>query len=50
MPKYSPKRVDLPFLLPNTEKIMPKLEFLKKNLTRSMPTKMQNQKNEGFSY
>ena len=40
MTKSTQKWVDLLFLLLPTEK----------SLTRSMPTKMQNQKKEGFSY
>ena len=32
------------------KKVIQKMKFFGKSLARSMPTKMQNQKNEGFSY
>jgi hypothetical protein len=50
MSKSVQKRVFLFFLLPRSEKIMPKMKFLEKNIARAMATKMQNWKKEGFSY
>jgi hypothetical protein len=50
IPKYSQKWDNLLFVLPQTEKFIHKMKSLEKSHAWAMPGKVQNQKNEGFSY